>query len=48
MEEEKKECKSCKKGFEPSQTAAIGISIYILITSVYGNIKLFSYIMSLF
>jgi len=48
MEEEKKECKSCKKGFDPTQKTAVVISVYMLITSIYGNVKLFQYIASLF
>ena len=48
MEEEKKDCKSCKKGFDSTQKTAVAISIYLLITSVYGNVKLFQYIASLF
>ena len=49
MEEEKKEeCESCKRGFDPGQKTMIGLSVYILITAIYGNVKMFQYIVSLF
>lgn len=49
MEEEKKEeCKSCKRGFDPGQKTMIVLSLYILATAIYGNVKLFQYLISLF
>lgn len=48
MEEKKEECESCKKGFNLGQKTMVGLSVYLLITSIYGNVKLFQYIIDLF
>jgi hypothetical protein len=49
MEEEKKEdCQSCKKGLSMSQKYMVGISIYIMISGIYGTYKLFELLISLF
>ena len=49
MEEQKKEdCQSCKKGLSVSQKYMVGISIYIMITGIYGTYKLLELLFSLF
>lgn len=49
MEEQKKEdCQSCKKGLSKSQWSIIGLSIYMLLTSLYGTYILISKLIDLF
>jgi hypothetical protein len=47
MTQEKK-CSKCNKGFSKKQWYLVFLSIYILIASVYGTIKIVSDIVSLF
>jgi len=48
MEKEKeKECKSCNKGFNKSQKFMIIVSIYILLSCIFGTYKIFQYLGSL-
>lgn len=44
----KKPCQACKKGLNGTHWAMIVLSIYILISSVYGTFKLIGLISSLF
>jgi hypothetical protein len=49
MEEEKKEeCKTCNKGLNISQKYMVGISIYILLSGIYGTYKMIESIINLF
>ena len=41
-------CSTCKKGLNNTAKWAIALSVYMLITSVYGTVQLFKYLMSLF
>lgn len=44
-----KECQSCKnKGLNSGQWFMVGISSYILISSIYGTIKLVKLLIDLF
>jgi hypothetical protein len=47
-EKEKKGCSQCKQNLSTIQTGMLVLSVYIFITAIYGNIKLFKYITSLF
>jgi hypothetical protein len=44
----KEDCQSCKKGLSVSQKYMIVISIYILISGMYGTYKLAELLISLF
>lgn len=45
----KEECQSCKnKGLNSGQWFMVGISSYILISSIYGTIKLVKLLIDLF
>lgn len=41
-------CTQCKENLNGLQKGMVGLSIYILITAIYGNIKLFQLITTLF
>lgn len=41
-------CKTCKKGLSPSQKSLVVLSFYILISSIYGTIKLIQLLSSVF
>jgi hypothetical protein len=41
-------CNTCKKGLNNTQRWLIVFSIYLLITSIYGNVALIKDIISLF
>jgi len=47
MEQEKK-CSKCGKGISKRQWYLVGLSLYILITTIYGTIKIVENIISLF
>lgn len=44
----KKECKSCDKNPLSDQWGLMLFSAYLFATAIYGNIKLYEYISSLF
>ncbi len=48
QEEKKEGCKSCKKGFSTGQKFMVVFSVYLLLTSIYGNIVLVKHLMSMF
>jgi|LauGreDrversion4_2_1035121.scaffolds.fasta_scaffold01414_14 hypothetical protein len=48
MEQNKKECKQCKKGLNNSQISMLVLGFYILGSSVYGTIQLIKLIKGLF
>ena len=48
MEEKKEECKKCNKNLSKSQWWLIGISFYMLFTSIYGTVILIKSILNLF
>ena len=48
MEEKNEECETCKKGLNLGQKTMVGLYVYLLITSIYGSVKLFQYIIDLF
>jgi hypothetical protein len=49
MEEEKKEeCKTCNKGLNVSQKSMVVLSVYILISGIYGTYKFIENIINLF
>ncbi len=37
---ETKKCKSCEKKFTPTQVGMMAMSVYILISSIYGTYQL--------
>jgi hypothetical protein len=41
-------CKQCEKGLSKSQMGLVGLSIYILGSSIYGTIQLIKLIYGLF
>ena len=41
-------CSKCKKGFSTKQWYLVGLSLYILVASIYGTIKIVENIISLF
>ena len=41
-------CRTCSKGLDPNQSWMIILSVFILITSVYGIIELFKDIFGFF
>ena len=45
---EAKECKQCKKGLSTTQKSLVVLSFYILISSIYGTIKLIQLLSDLF
>ena len=45
---EKKPCQACKKGLNGTHWGMIVFATYILVSSIYGTIKLVSLISSLF
>jgi len=47
-EKEEKGCSQCRQNLSAMQTGMLVLSVYIFITAIYGNIKLFEYISSLF
>lgn len=46
--ENKKNCKTCNKGISQKQWYLVILSIYILVASVYGTVKIVENIISLF
>ena len=48
MTQDKKGCQSCKKGVSKSTWYMLMISFYILLTSIYGTVKLVKEIISFF
>jgi len=42
------QCKQCKKGLSTTQKSLVVLSFYILISSVYGTIKLIQLLSDLF
>ena len=52
MEEKKAtqvtQCKQCKKGLNTTQKGLVVLSFYILISSIYGTIKLIQLLSDLF
>jgi hypothetical protein len=45
---EEKECSTCSQSFSAGQKGMLVLSIYILGSSIYGTVKLFEYVSSLF
>jgi hypothetical protein len=43
-----KKCKACKKGFKATHWAMLLFSVYILIASIYGTIKIAQILINLF
>lgn len=48
IEEKSEECQTCKKGYSNVQKGMLLLSIYILISSIYGTVQLFKLFSSLF
>lgn len=48
MEEEKKECNTCKKGLNKTQWSLFALSMYMLATSIYGTYILVVKLIDLF
>ncbi len=48
MAKKEEECSQCKKNLNGVQKGMVVLSIYILIASVYGTIKLFELAMTWF
>jgi len=48
MEEKKKECSKCNKGLSKSQWSLFTLSMYLLVSSLYGTYIMISKIISLF
>lgn len=48
MEQNKKECKQCKKGLNKTQNGMLIIGGFIFATSIYGTIELIKLIFTLF
>ena len=48
MKEEKSGCDSCKKNGKIRFAVITALSLYIFVTSIYGNIILFEKLISLF
>jgi|LakMenE18May11ns_1017448.scaffolds.fasta_scaffold9911336_1 hypothetical protein len=46
--EKEKGCSKCKKGFSNRQWYLVGLSLYILVASIYGTIKIVENILSIF
>jgi hypothetical protein len=42
------QCKQCKKGLSATQKSLVVLSFYILISSIYGTIKLIQLLSDLF
>lgn len=47
-EKQEKGCTQCKQNLNGLQKGMVGLAIYILITAIYGNVKLFEYVSTLF
>jgi hypothetical protein len=45
---ETKGCSSCKRGLNNTAIWTMVLSVYMLVTSIYGTIKLFKSLISLF
>jgi hypothetical protein len=43
-----KECSQCKENLNSIQTGMLILSIYVLVASIYGTIKLFELVTSYF
>jgi hypothetical protein len=41
MENQEKECSTCQQNLNSMQKGMVVLSVYILITSIYGNIQLY-------
>jgi hypothetical protein len=41
MENQEKECSTCKQNLNSMQKGMVVLSVYILITSIYGNVQLY-------
>lgn len=49
MEENKKDCQTCKnKGLSGGQWVMVGVSSYILLSSIYGTVQLVKLLIDLF
>lgn len=45
---EKEGCSQCKQNLNGMQTGMLVLSIYIMVTAIYGNVKLFELISTYF
>lgn len=45
---EKEGCSQCKQNLNGMQSGMVIVSVYILITAIYGNVKLFELISTFF
>jgi len=48
MAKKEEGCTQCKENMNNMQKGMLVLSIYILITAIYGNVKLYELIVSLF
>lgn len=47
MENQEKECSTCKQNLNSMQKGMVVLSVYILITAIYGNVKLYQLVKEL-
>jgi hypothetical protein len=47
-QKQEKGCTQCKENLNGLQKGMVALSVYILITAIYGNVKLYQLIVSLF
>jgi hypothetical protein len=45
---EKEGCSQCKQNLNGMQSGMVIVSVYILITAIYGNVKLFELVSTFF
>lgn len=48
MKQKKENCKTCNKGISNNQKFMIGVSVFILMTSIYGTIEIVKKVVGLF